>query len=86
MPLTDQGGFVSGLFSLQFMQGASDTLRVAYVIPHHHVTGGLKIMCEHLRLLSKLGHNVLAIHWSDRANSALPPWCDVKVCPTGVVL
>jgi len=60
-------------------RGASDTLRVAYVIPHHHVTGGLKIMCEHLRLLSKLGHNVLAIHWSDRANSALPPWCDVKV-------
>ena len=41
---------------------AERRLRVAYVIPHHHVTGGLKTLCLHIRLLREKGHYVLAVY------------------------
>jgi len=36
-------------------------LRVAYVLPHHNVTGGLKCLCEHLRLLRERGHYTVGL-------------------------
>eukprot|EP00240_Pyramimonas_obovata_P001815 CAMPEP_0118937714 /NCGR_PEP_ID=MMETSP1169-20130426/23569_1 /TAXON_ID=36882 /ORGANISM="Pyramimonas obovata, Strain CCMP722" /LENGTH=511 /DNA_ID=CAMNT_0006881433 /DNA_START=409 /DNA_END=1944 /DNA_ORIENTATION=+ len=53
-------------------------LCIAYVLPHHHVTGGMKVICEHLRLLSQRGHYVVAIYWGD-GERAIPPWSDVRV-------
>ena len=41
---------------------AERRLRVAYMIPHHHVTGGLKALCLHIRLLREKGHHVLAVY------------------------
>ncbi|KAK3263617.1 hypothetical protein CYMTET_27588, partial [Cymbomonas tetramitiformis] len=58
---------------------ASRRLVVAYVLPHHSVTGGMKMLCEHLRLLCERGHFVIAVHWSDTETRAVPPWFDVKV-------
>eukprot|EP00210_Caulerpa_lentillifera_P003532 g3369.t1 len=53
-------------------------LRVAYMLPHHNITGGMKCLVEHLRLLKQRGHTTIAVHRSDNAMTAMPPWTDVK--------
>lgn len=67
-------------------------LRVAYMLPHHNITGGMKCLIEHLRLLRAKGHTTIAVHrsemkqWdferfgfrSDTAKKAMPPWTDVE--------
>lgn len=37
-------------------------LRVAYMLPHHNITGGMKCLIEHLRLLKSKGHTTIAVH------------------------
>ena len=37
-------------------------LRVAYMLPHHNITGGMKCLIEHLRLLKTRGHTTIAVH------------------------
>ena len=49
-------------------------LRVAYMLPHHNVTGGMKCLVEHIRLLRARGHTTIAVHRSDSARRAMPPW------------
>jgi len=56
----------------------SRRLRVAYVLPHHNTTGGMKVLVQHVALLQARGHHVIAIHRSDSATSAMPPWTDVR--------
>lgn len=53
-------------------------LTVAYMLPHHNVTGGMKCLVEHVKLLTCRGHTVIAVHRSDTANTAMPPWTDIK--------
>jgi len=37
-------------------------LRVAYMLPHHNITGGMKCLVEHIRLLRSRGHTTIAVH------------------------
>eukprot|EP00798_Chlamydomonas_sp_ICE-L_P020031 gene20031-26748_t len=37
-------------------------LLVAYIIPHHNVTGGLKVLLTHLKMLRKQGHYCVAVY------------------------
>jgi hypothetical protein len=37
-------------------------LRVAYMLPHHNITGGMKCLVEHIRLLRSRGHRTIAVH------------------------
>ena len=37
-------------------------LRIAYWVPHHNVTGGLKMLFQHIKLLHQRGHWVEAIY------------------------
>jgi len=53
-------------------------LTVAYMLPHHNVTGGMKCLVEHIRLLRTRGHKVIAVHRSDKARRAMPPWTEVE--------
>lgn len=48
-------------------------LRIGYVLPHHNITGGMKCLVEHIRLLRQRGHYVVAVHRSNAAASAMPP-------------
>lgn len=49
-------------------------LRVAYMLPHHNITGGMKCLVEHVKLLKERGHYTIAVHRSDTAERAMPPW------------
>lgn len=35
-------------------------------------------MVEHVKLLTSRGHTVIAVHRSDTADTAMPPWTSVK--------
>lgn len=52
-------------------------LRVAYVIPHVALTGGMKMIMEQIRLLRRRGHHVTALARCSRTEPVLPPWSDV---------
>ncbi|PTQ51385.1 MAG: Glycosyltransferase [Brockia lithotrophica] len=49
-------------------------LTIGYVLPHHAPTGGLKVLLDHMRLLRRLGHRVIAFYPGDGERPALPPW------------
>jgi hypothetical protein len=53
-------------------------LRVCYMLPHHNITGGMKCLVEHVRLLRQRGHYTIAVHRSDTAKRAMPPWTTVE--------
>ncbi|CAL8468850.1 g8391 [Coccomyxa elongata] len=57
---------------------ATRPLRVLYFLPHHNVTGGMKCLVEHIRLLKIRGHTVIAAHRSETAERAMPPWTQVE--------
>ncbi|EIE22198.1 UDP-Glycosyltransferase/glycogen phosphorylase [Coccomyxa subellipsoidea C-169] len=57
---------------------ATRPLRVLYFLPHHNVTGGMKCLVEHIRLLKIRGHTVIAAHRSETADRAMPPWTRVE--------
>jgi len=52
-------------------------LDLIYVLPHQNVTGGMKVLLEHVRRLRARGHRVRAAY-RGRARRAIPPWSDVE--------
>ncbi|KAL3150732.1 hypothetical protein ABBQ32_000515 [Trebouxia sp. C0010 RCD-2024] len=65
----------------RFQQGSLTPCRhltIAYMLPHHNVTGGMKCLVEHIKLLVSRGHKVIAAHRSDTADTAMPPWTTVQ--------
>lgn len=56
-------------------------LTVAYVLPHHNVTGGMKCLVEHIRLLRERGHYVAAVHrWGFVQSAAKCVWRKFTRC------
>ena len=55
----------------------SRPLRLAFALPHHNITGGMKMLCEQIRLLRLRGHHVTAL-FGGAAPRAMPPWTDVE--------
>jgi len=49
-------------------------LRVAFIVPHHQLTGCLKAMLQQMKEMKKNGHIVTAVYRSNDADSAIPPW------------
>lgn len=71
---------VQGAFRTFQQGGLTPTrkLRIVYMLPHHNITGGMKCLVEHIRLLRERGHTTIAVHRSDVAQQAMPPWTTVK--------
>ena len=53
------------------------TLDLIYLLPHHNLTGGMKILLEHIRRLRARGHRVRAAY-RGRGTTAIPEWSDVQ--------
>jgi glycosyltransferase involved in cell wall biosynthesis len=60
-------------------------LTIGYTIPHHGLTGGMKMLLEQIRQLRRKGHRVRAIYRGAEATS-LPPWTDVRPDEETVIL
>ena len=56
---------------------ASRPLDLIYLLPHQNLTGGMKILLEHVRRLRARGHRVRAAY-RGHGSSAIPPWSDVQ--------
>lgn len=52
-------------------------LKVAYILPHKNLTGGMKTLLEQMRQLTKRGHKVFAYLKSENDSSVLPEWSDL---------
>ncbi len=52
-------------------------LDLIYLLPHHNLTGGMKILLEHIRRLRARGHRVRAAY-RGFAKRAIPEWSDVE--------
>lgn len=52
-------------------------LTVGYILPHHRLTGGLKMLLEQIRHLRMRGHRVRVIYRGKSSGSAMPEWTDV---------
>jgi len=56
---------------------ARRSLHLTYVLPHDKVTGGMKVLLEHVRRLRTRGHFVRVVLRGPLAR-AIPPWSDAQ--------
>ena len=52
----------------------SRTLRIAYVLPHQGLSGGMKALLQQMKELTKKGHSVFAYLRSDECDKVIPAW------------
>jgi len=55
-------------------QNESQKLRIAYILPHQNLTGGMKAMLQQMKELTINGHLVYAYYRCDVSKKAIPPW------------
>jgi len=49
-------------------------LKIAYVLPHQSLTGGIKALLQQMKELTKKGHSVIACLRSDKCDRVIPTW------------
>ncbi|MCL2663671.1 MAG: glycosyltransferase family 4 protein [Oscillospiraceae bacterium] len=54
--------------------GMARMLKIAYVLPHQCLTGGLKALLQQMKELTKRGHSVFTFLRSDKCDRVLPAW------------
>jgi len=57
-----------------YFSTTANKLRIAYIIPHHILTGGVKAMLQQMKELTGKGHRVVAYFRSDEDVNAIPYW------------
>lgn len=57
--------------------GEKRKLRIGYILPHKHLTGGIKCLLEQMRQFHRRGHTVYAIYEGETGESAIPEWSDI---------
>lgn len=57
-------------------------LKIAYLLPHKNLTGGMKCLLEQMRQLHRRGHSVYAVYRNGEAEqgnrTAIPAWSDLN--------
>ena len=54
-------------------------MRISYFIPHHNVTGGMKMIMKQIEHLRNRGHWVQAVFRGPEGTPVLPPWAQIDV-------
>ena len=54
-------------------------LRIMYLLPHHNLTGGMKMLVQQMAILKARGHQVIAAFRSTNGGRSLPPWSSLTV-------
>jgi len=53
---------------------AKRKLRIAFILPYQHLTGGMKALYQQMKELNDCGHRIFAYYRSDTAVRAIPEW------------
>lgn len=53
---------------------AIEKMNIAFVLPHHALTGGMKALLQQIQHLKRNGHTMSVYFRSGNAESAIPPW------------
>lgn len=76
-PATREGRNLSETFT----SAGSRKFRIAYLLPHKKLTGGLKALLEQMRQMYRRGNEVYAVYRNmpgeEGNTAALPTWCDL---------
>ncbi|MFC7394382.1 glycosyltransferase [Scopulibacillus cellulosilyticus] len=54
-------------------------LTIGYLIPHHNVTGGLKVLLQQMKKLREQGHHIYAYFKGEQGTPVLPSWFELEV-------
>ncbi|WP_050613738.1 glycosyltransferase family 4 protein [Bacillus testis] len=54
-------------------------LKIGYLLPHHGMTGGMKMLLNQMDLLHKQGHHITAFFKGEEGSTVLPKWADIEV-------
>ncbi|RLQ94552.1 glycosyltransferase [Falsibacillus albus] len=54
-------------------------LKIAYVLPHLNLTGGLKMLLHQMEHLRRRGHEIYAVYKGDPGTRAVPNWHPIEV-------
>ncbi|MGC4378833.1 glycosyltransferase [Fictibacillus sp. Mic-4] len=57
---------------------ANMKLTIGYLLPHHNLTGGLKMLLQQMKWLRKSGHRIYAFY-KGTGEKALPSWFELEV-------
>lgn len=80
VPLPLPGLVDEGVARLRESCKARRKLRVIYLLPHHNLTGGMKMLVQQMRVLIARGHHVVAAYRNPIPEGAvLPPWCTLHL-------
>ena len=63
-----------GMRELDAWRAITPRLRVLYLLPHHNLTGGMKMLVGQLSALRARGHAVIAVYRAPAGSPVLPPW------------
>ncbi|MEH6941093.1 glycosyltransferase [Bacillus sp. JJ722] len=58
---------------------SKEPLKIGYVLPHHSVTGELKMLLTQMQMLRKRGHHITAYFKGEEGSRVLPPWSEITV-------
>jgi len=58
---------------------ARHPLRIAYLLPHHNLTGGMRMLLEQVRTLQERHHKVRVLYRGSSSDSVLPAWANLRV-------
>lgn len=59
---------------IESVNGPVQPMRIAFIIPHLGLTGGMKAIVGQIKLLTGKGHKVDVYYRAEKAESALPSW------------
>jgi glycosyltransferase involved in cell wall biosynthesis len=55
------------------------SLTIGYILPHHNLTGGVKMLLEQMRHLHNKGHKIIAFYRGDSGAKVLPDWVNLNI-------
>lgn len=58
---------------------SKEPLKIGYLIPHHDLTGGVKVLLSQMEKLRKRGHHITVFFKGEKGSSVLPPWSEISV-------
>lgn len=64
--------------SLPASTSKKDKLRIAYILPHHNLTGGMKALLQQMKELTRIGHIITAYYRADNCSRAIPSWSHLR--------